>query len=288
MGNMTPPIETKNLRFRYPNTPKGSPHALEGVDLRVEPGELLAIIGHTGSGKSTLVQHLNALLRPSEGTVFVEGKDIWASKKTIREARFRVGLCFQYPEYQLFEETVAKDIAYGPKNMGLPQEEIDARVRRAADLVGLKAAQLTKSPFDLSGGEKRRAAVAGVIAMEPHVLVLDEPTAGLDPRGRAQMIGMIRHYRAQTGNTVLLISHSMEDVAALADRVLVMEGGKAAMLDTPAKVFARGGELAAMGLSVPAVTRIFHALRAKGLDIDKNIYTIEEGVAELLRYAGRG
>ncbi len=281
-------VETKGLCFRYPGTRKGAPHTLDGIDLVVEPGELLAIIGHTGSGKSTLVQHLNALLKPSEGMVLVEGKDIWANKKAIREARFRVGLCFQYPEYQLFEETVAKDIAYGPKNMGLPQVKIDDRVRRAAALVGLDEALLAKSPFDLSGGEKRRAAVAGVIAMEPHVLVLDEPNAGLDPRGRAQMIEMIRHFRAETGKTVLLISHSMEDVAELADRVLVLHNGKVAMHGTPAQVFAHAEELSAMGLSTPAVTRIFAILRGLGLAAPLGIITIEQGVAALGRLGSGG
>ncbi|MDR3314070.1 MAG: energy-coupling factor transporter ATPase [Oscillospiraceae bacterium] len=279
-------IRLEGLHFRYPNSGKGAPHALEGVDLSVAPGELLAIIGHTGSGKSTLVQHLNALLKPTQGSVFVEGKNIWANKKSIREARFRVGLCFQYPEYQLFEETTEKDVAYGPKNMGLGAAEIRERVLRAAALVGLEESLLAKSPLDLSGGEKRRAAVAGVIAMEPHVLVLDEPTAGLDPRGRAQMIRMIRRYRQETGRTVLLISHSMEDVAELADRVLVMHQGKAALHGAPAQVFARAEELTAMDLDVPTVTRIFLMLRALGVGVRADVLTMEQAVDALLRLRG--
>ncbi|MDR2524797.1 MAG: energy-coupling factor transporter ATPase [Oscillospiraceae bacterium] len=283
--NASVSVELQELCFRYPHGGKDAPHTLEGVTLAVERGSLLAIIGHTGSGKSTLVQHLNALLKPSAGTVLIEGKNIHENKHAIREARFRVGLCFQYPEYQLFEETVEKDIAYGPKNMELPAGEIAARVHRAAGLVGLDAALLPKSPLELSGGEKRRAAVAGVVAMEPQVLVLDEPTAGLDPHGRGQMHAMIRRFRRETGRTVLLISHSMEDVAALADRVLVLDRGHAAMHGTPAQVFARAAELEAMGLSVPPVTRIFRLLREKGVNVPAEVFTVaqaEEAIRGLL------
>ncbi|MCL2299281.1 MAG: energy-coupling factor transporter ATPase, partial [Firmicutes bacterium] len=255
--------------------------AIEGIDLRVEAGELLAVIGHTGSGKSTLVQHLNALLKPTEGLVLVDGKNIWENKKAIRAARFWVGLCFQYPEYQLFEETVEKDIAFGPKNMGLPSDEIHGRVLRAVEYVGLPQSCLAKSPFDLSGGERRRAAIAGVMAMEPQALVLDEPTAGLDPMGKEQILAMILRYRAETGRTVILISHNMEEVARMADHVLVMDRGRAAMHGTVEEVFSRGEELAAMGLTVPAVTRIFMRLREMGLPVGTGVYTMEQGMEEL-------
>jgi len=276
-------LETKALTYRYSNTAKSTPAAIEGIDLRVEAGELLAIIGHTGSGKSTLVQHLNALLKPTDGLVLVDGKNIWDSKKAIRAARFWVGLCFQYPEYQLFEETVEKDIAFGPKNMGLPPEELHRRVLRAMEYVGLPQSCLAKSPFDLSGGERRRAAIAGVMAMEPQALVLDEPTAGLDPVGKEQILAMIARYRAETGRTVLLISHNMEEVARMADHVLVMDRGRAAMHGTVEQVFARGEALAAMGLTVPTVTRIFIRLREMGLPVGAGVYTMEQGLAELRR-----
>jgi len=274
-------IETHALTYRYPNTIKSIPAAIEGIDLRVESGELLAVIGHTGSGKSTLVQHLNALLKPTGGLVLVDGKNIWENKKAIRAARFWVGLCFQYPEYQLFEETVEKDVAFGPKNMGLPAEEIHERVLRAIEYVGLPQSCLAKSPFDLSGGERRRAAIAGVMAMEPQALVLDEPTAGLDPMGKEQILAMIRRYRAETGRTVILISHNMEEVARMADHVLVMDRGRAAMHGTVDEVFARGEELAAMGLTVPTVTRIFMRLRGMGLPVGTGVYTMEQGMEEL-------
>jgi len=279
-------IETRNLTYRYSNTAKAVPAAIEGIDLRVETGELLAIIGHTGSGKSTLVQHLNALLKPTEGLVLVDGKDIWENKKAIRAARFWVGLCFQYPEYQLFEETVEKDIAFGPKNMGLPPEEIHGRVLRALEYVGLPQSSLAKSPFDLSGGERRRAAIAGVMAMEPQALVLDEPTAGLDPMGKEQILAMIRRYREETGRTVILISHNMEEVARMADHVLVMDRGRAAMHGTVKEVFSRGAELAEMGLTVPTVTRIFLRLREMGLPVGTGVYTMEQGMEELRRLKG--
>jgi len=279
-------IETRNLTYRYSNTSKATPAAIEGIDLRVEAGELLAVIGHTGSGKSTLVQHLNALLKPTEGLVLVDGKDIWENKKAIRAARFWVGLCFQYPEYQLFEETVEKDIAFGPKNMGLAPEEIQRRVLRALEYVGLPRSSLGKSPFDLSGGERRRAAIAGVMAMEPQALVLDEPTAGLDPMGKEQILAMILRYREETGRTVILISHNMEEVARMADHVLVMDRGRAAMHGTVEEVFCRGAELAEMGLTVPTVTRIFLRLREMGLPVGTGVYTMEQGMEELRRLGG--
>ncbi|MDR2686210.1 MAG: energy-coupling factor transporter ATPase [Oscillospiraceae bacterium] len=281
-------IETRNLTYRYSNTAKLTPAAIEGIDLRVEAGELLAVIGHTGSGKSTLVQHLNALLKPTAGLVLVDGKDIWENKKAIRAARFWVGLCFQYPEYQLFEETVEKDVAFGPKNMGLAPDEIHERVLRALEYVGLPQSCLGKSPFDLSGGERRRAAIAGVMAMEPQALVLDEPTAGLDPAGKEQILAMIRRYREETGRTVILISHNMEEVARMADHVLVMDRGQAAMHGTVEEVFSRGAELAEMGLTVPTVTRIFLRLREMGLPVGAGVYTMEQGMEELKKLRGEG
>ena len=281
-------LETKELSYIYS---AGSPferQALKDVSVRFEQGELVGIIGHTGSGKSTLIQHLNGLLRPTAGQVLLEGHDIWEKPKEIRAVRFRVGMVFQYPEYQLFEETVRRDIAFGPRNMGLSEEEIAVRVQRAAEAVGLRPELLDKSPFELSGGEKRRAAIAGVMAMEPEVLILDEPTAGLDPRGREQVLAQIRRYRQEHGTTVLLVSHSMEDVASLADRVLVMHEGRVAMLAPTEEVFSRAEELSAMGLSVPAVTRIFMGLRERGFDVGGNAYTVEQAVRRLLPLLGKG
>ena len=281
-------LETKELCYIYS---AGSPferQALKDVSVRFQQGELVGIIGHTGSGKSTLIQHLNGLLRPTAGQVLLEGHDIWEKPKEIRAVRFRVGMVFQYPEYQLFEETVRRDIAFGPRNMGLSEEEIAVRVQRAAEDVGLRPELLDKSPFELSGGEKRRAAIAGVMAMEPEVLILDEPTAGLDPRGREQVLAQIRRYRQEHGTTVLLVSHSMEDVASLADRVLVMHEGRVAMLAPTEEVFSRAEELSAMGLSVPAVTRIFMGLRERGFDVGGNAYTVEQAVRRLLPLLGKG
>jgi len=276
-------IETQSLTYRYPNTAKATPPAIEEIDLTVAAGELLAIIGHTGSGKSTLVQHLNALLKPTAGAVFVDGKNIWESKASIRRARFLVGLCFQYPEYQLFEETVEKDVAFGPKNMGLDENEIRRRVEKSLAFVGLDKSYLSKSPFDLSGGERRRAAIAGVMAMEPRVLVLDEPTAGLDPAGKTQILQMIRRYREKTSCTVILISHNMEEVARMAGRVLVMHNGSAAMIGTVSEVFSRGSELQGMGLNAPVITRIFSRLKEKGLPVSDEVFTVERGVEELIK-----
>ena len=255
------------------------------MSFAVDRGEFIGIIGHTGSGKSTLMQQLNGLLKPTSGTVMLDGKDIWSDKKLTRQARFRVGLVFQYPEYQLFEETVYKDIAFGPKNMGLNAEEVDRRVREAAGFVGLTEAQLEVSPFDLSGGQKRRVAIAGVIAMEPEVLILDEPTAGLDPIGRAEILGNIETYRNAKNATIMMVSHSMEDVARLTDRLLVMNGSRLAMDGTPAEVFTHAEELVDMGLNIPQVTQIFLQLRKMGLDVE-NVYTIDQAVAELKRIKG--
>ncbi len=275
-------LETRDLVYTYaPRTPFEKT-ALKQVSVAIEEGELVGVIGHTGSGKSTLIQHLNGLLRPTAGQVLLDGKDIWEEPKKIRAVRFAVGMVFQYPEHQLFEETVYKDIAFGPKNQGLSEEEIDSRVREAAKAVELSDDLLEKSPFELSGGQKRRVAIAGVMAMRPRILILDEPTAGLDPRGRDRVLRLIRQYRDAHNTTVILVSHSMEDVARIADRVLVMNDGEVAMLDTAANVFSRGEELTEMGLSVPAVTRIWMELRKRGLDVGENVYTVAQAAERLL------
>ena len=279
-------ISVENLTHTYGAHSPFEKHAIRGVTLDIEQGELLGIIGHTGSGKSTLIQHLNGLLRPNDGRVLLDGKDIWEKPKEIRAVRFRVGMVFQYPEHQLFEDTIYKDIAFGPKNMGLSEEEIDRRVRQAAAYVGLDEALLDKSPFDLSGGEKRRAAIAGVMAMEPEVLILDEPTTGLDPRGREQILSMIQDYRNTRGTTVLLVTHSMEDVARVADRVLVMADGQVAMLDTVQAVFSRAEELEAIGLTVPAVTKTLLLLQRAGVAVDTAAYTVEQATAQILSLLG--
>ena len=279
-------ISVENLTHTYGAHSPFEKHAIRGVSLDIEQGELLGIIGHTGSGKSTLIQHLNGLLRPHGGRVLLDGTDIWEKPKKIRDVRFRVGMVFQYPEHQLFEDTIYKDIAFGPKNMGLSEEEIDRRVRQAAAYVGLSEALLDKSPFDLSGGEKRRAAIAGVMAMEPQVLILDEPTAGLDPRGREQILSMIQEYRRTRGTTVLLVTHSMEDVARVADRVLVMAEGKVAMLDTVQAVFSRAEELERIGITVPAVTKTLMLLQRQGVAVDTAAYTVEATTAQILALLG--
>lgn len=285
---MAPVISVKNLSYIYnPGTP-GQSVALDDVSLDIEKGDFIGLIGHTGSGKSTLVQHLNGLLKPTSGEVYLDGKNIWADKKTTHAARFKVGLCFQYPEYQLFEETVAKDIAFGPRNMKLDEKEIQNRVVRAAMFVGLKREHMDKSPFDLSGGEKRRAAIAGVMAMEPEVLILDEPTAGLDPKGRDVILNLIKNYREKTGCTVILVSHSMEDVAKVASKVLVMNKGKAAMYGSVDDIYSQVEKLESMGLSVPQVTKLFSLLRSRGLDVSGKIYTVDSGVSELARLMKRG
>ena len=250
--------------------------AVEDLSFDVRPGEFLGIIGHTGSGKSTLIQHLNGLLRPTSGQVLLNGRDIWAEPKKIRDVRFRVGLVFQYPEYQLFEETVYQDIAFGPKNMGLDKDEIDRRVRQSARFVGLEPGVLEKSPFDLSGGQKRRVAIAGVIAMEPSVLVLDEPTAGLDPSGSARILDNIRTYHEEKNACVILVSHSMEEVAREAGRLVGIHKGTIPFSGSPEAVFAHGDELEAMGLGVPAMTRVFARLRSMGVDVPPSVYTIPQ------------
>lgn len=282
---MKPILQVKNLNYVYSAGTPFEHKALDNVSFSVYPGEFIGIIGHTGSGKSTLMQHMNGLLKPGSGTVELDGQDIWADKTLTRQARFRVGLVFQYPEYQLFEETVYKDIAFGPGNMKLSPEEIDRRVREAAEFVGLTDEQLQMSPFDLSGGQKRRVAIAGVIAMEPEVLILDEPTAGLDPVGRAEILGNIERYRKAKGAAVMMVSHSMEDVARLTDRLLVMQESHIAMDGTPGEVFARAEELVQMGLDIPQVTRVFLYLRQMGLELE-NVYTIEQAVSALRKIRG--
>lgn len=273
-------LETKDLTYTYGLGTPFEKTAVDHVSIGVEKGEFLGIIGHTGSGKSTLIQTLNGLLRPTGGTILLNGKDIWAEPKKIRGVRFQVGMVFQYPEHQLFEETVLKDICFGPGNMGLSPAEAEKRARQAAEFVGLPEELLQKSPFELSGGQKRRAAIAGVIAMDPDVLILDEPTAGLDPKGRDRLLGQISSYRKKRGNTVLLVSHSMEDVANYADRVLVMNAGKAVMLDTTKNVFARGRELESLGLRVPQITGILLALQEKGYPVHP-VLTVDEALREL-------
>ena len=253
-------IETKNLTYTYGAGTPFSKTAIEDINIAIKKGEFIGLIGHTGSGKSTLIQQLNGLLRPTSGTVLLNGKDIWEKKKEIRKVRFQVGMVFQYPEYQLFEDTVIKDIGFGPRNMGLSQDEVNQRVMQAVDFVGLDHALLEKSPFDLSGGEKRRAAIAGVIAMDPDVLILDEPTAGLDPQGRDHLLSQIKAYHQQRQNTVILVSHSMEDIARVADRVLVMNESKVFLFDETAKVFSHARELEQIGLRVPQVTKIMMKL----------------------------
>lgn len=277
---MNPILEIKNLTYIYSAGTPFEHTALDNISFQVNRGEFIGIIGHTGSGKSTLMQQLNGLLKPTAGTVMLDGRDIWSDKKLTRQARFRVGLVFQYPEYQLFEETVYQDIAFGPRNMGLDEKEIDRRVREAAGFVGLSEQQLSVSPFDLSGGQKRRVAIAGVIAMEPEVLILDEPTAGLDPVGRADILGNIQSYRKAKNATIMMVSHSMEDVARLTDRLLVLNGSKLAMQGSPVEVFAHAEQLKQMGLSIPQVTQIFLHLRDLGLKVD-NVYTIDQAVKVL-------
>ena len=275
-------IELKNVTYTYSPGTAYESHALKDVSLVIPDGQFIGIIGHTGSGKSTLIQHLNALVQPTSGQVLYNGEDVWAEKYDRKQLRSEVGLVFQYPEYQLFEETCYKDIAFGPKNMGLDEAEIDRRVHEAADFVGLDPALLERSPFELSGGQKRRVAVAGVMAMKPRILVLDEPAAGLDPEGRDEILSEVKDYHKKTGTTVLLVSHSMEDIAKYADKVLVMSRKKIAMYDTVEKVFARAPELLELGLSVPQVTKIFLKLREMGVDVPADVYTIPYAVKMIL------
>ena len=269
-------IKFENVSFTYSPNTAFEIHALKNINMEIQDGEFIGLIGHTGSGKSTLIQHLNGLLKPTRGQILLGGKDIWAEPKKIRNVRFRVGLVFQYPEYQLFEETVYKDIAYGPANMGKTGEELDRCIREAARLVGIRDDQLEKSPFELSGGQKRRVALAGVIAMEPDVLVLDEPTAGLDPAGRENLMENIQHYHRNKGTTIILVSHSMDEIAQNVDRILVLKSAHVLMEGKPAQVFARAEELLSAGLDVPQVTRIAMALKARGVDIDPAVYTVRD------------
>ena len=282
---MAPILEVKNLNHIYSVGTPFEHVALNDVSFSVERGEFIGVIGHTGSGKSTLMQHLNGLLKPTSGSILLDGEDIWSNKKLTRQSHFRVGLVFQYPEYQLFEETVYKDIAFGPKNMKLSKEEIDRRVREAASFVGLTPEQLEVSPFDLSGGQKRRVAIAGVIAMEPEVLILDEPTAGLDPSGREEILSNIENYRKAKNATIMMVSHSMSDVARMADRLLVMSGACLAMDGTPQAVFSRAQELLDMGLDIPEVTRVFLKLQQMGLPVEQ-VYTLEQAAQQLQKLKG--
>ena len=282
---MEPILEVRDISYVYSAGTPFEHRALENVSFSLGRGEFVGVIGHTGSGKSTLMQQLNGLLKPTSGQVLLDGTDIWSDKKLTRQARFRVGLVFQYPEYQLFEETVYQDIAFGPKNMGLDEKEVDRRVRGAAELVGITDDQLKASPFDLSGGQKRRAAIAGVMAMEPEVLILDEPTAGLDPVGRKEILDQISAYRARRNAAVVMVSHSMEDVARLTDRLLVLCGSRLVMDGPPAEVFTHAEELVEMGLSIPYVTQVFLRLRHMGLDVP-NVYTLSQAEEALMALKG--
>ena len=279
---MEPIIRVEGLTHTYGQDTPFCRSAVDGVSLEIYRGEFLGIIGHTGSGKSTLIQHLNGLLQPTVGKIYLDGRDIWADSKKIRDVRFRVGLVFQYPEYQLFEETAYKDIAFGPKNMGLDQDEIDRRVRAAARFAGLDEGLLEKSPFDLSGGQKRRVAIAGVIAMEPKVLILDEPTAGLDPVGTESILSNIRAYHKAQNATIIMVSHSMEEMARTVDRLVVVNDGKIALEGAPSQVFQHGQELEDMGLGIPQMTRVFNRLKAMGVDVGSSVYTVEQAKRAIL------
>ena len=287
---MTPILEMQDLSHVYSADTPFERAALRDVSLSIQRGEFVGLIGHTGSGKSTLIQHFNGLLKPTSGRVLFDGEDIWKDVKFTREIRFKVGLVFQYPEHQLFEETVYQDISFGPKNMGLSGEEIRARVERAAQFVGITDAELQKSPFDLSGGQKRRAAIAGVIAMEPDVLILDEPTAGLDPRGRESILQNIRDYQAAQHAAVVMVSHSMEEIASNVDRLLVMNHGQNVMNGTPAEVFSHAEELVEMGLAIPKMTQLFLALKRRGVPVDTSVFSVEQARQALwpLLKGGRG
>lgn len=278
-----PIIEIKNLSFVYGENTEFEKIAVNNISVSIDKGDFIGIIGQTGSGKSTFVQTLNGLLKPTSGKILLDGEDIWKNPKDIRKIRFKIGMAFQYPEHQLFEETVFKDIAFGPKNMGLNEKEIKDKVFKAAQFVGLNDKLLYKSPFELSGGEKRRVAIAGVMAMEPQVLILDEPTAGLDPKGRDILLAQLKTYHKQSGNTVLLVSHSMEDIANNANKVLVMNNGKIAMFDETRAVFERASELESLGLRVPQITKISMNLRNKGFPISKGILTVDEALEDIKR-----
>lgn len=276
-------IKTEHLTYTYSSGTPFEKVAIDDINLEIEEGEMVGVIGHTGSGKSTLIQHFNGLVRPTSGKIYIDGKDIWSEEVKIRDIRFQVGLVFQYPEYQLFEETVYKDIAFGPKNMGLSEAEIDKRVHEAADFVELPSSALNKSPFELSGGQKRRVAIAGVIAMEPKVLILDEPTAGLDPKGRDHILGQIVGYHKETGRTVLIVSHSMEDVAKFAKKVLVMNQSRMFCYDDVEKVFSQSEAIAGMGLAIPQITRVFVELAQRGYPVDPGVYTVEQAREQIMR-----
>ena len=280
-------LEVKNLTYCYGGNTLFINDAVSDVSFTVESGEIIGIIGHTGSGKSTLVSHLNGLLKPTDGTVLIEEKDIWENPKEIRKIRSKVGLVFQYPEYQLFEETVFDDIAFGPKNMGLSGDELKKRVTEICQIIGIKPEYMEKSPFDLSGGEKRRVAIAGVMAMRPQIIVFDEPIAGLDPKGRQEVMKIISEYRKATGATVIIISHSMEDMAMFTDKLLVMSRGKLVMFDKTENVFKNGAELQKIGLNVPIVTRVFYKLKEMGIDVPTDVFTVEKAV-EVLKNAKAG
>lgn len=281
-------IKTEGLSYIYSAGTPYEHRAIDNVNIEIEKGSFVGLIGHTGSGKSTLIQHLNGLLKPSEGKIFIGGEDLWANPKDIRRFRFKVGLVFQYPEHQLFEETVRKDIAFGPKNMGLSEEEIEARVIEAAKLTGLTEDYLEKSPFELSGGEKRRVAIAGVLAMRPEVLILDEPTAGLDPKGREFILSEINNYHDRTGATVILVSHSMEDVARFASHVLIMNHSKVAMYGETREVFKRVEELCEIGLEVPQISRVFAKLRENGANVPESVLTVAEAKEAVLKLLKKG
>lgn len=282
-------IKTEHLSHSYSVGTPFQTTAIEDVNIHIQKGDYVGIIGHTGSGKSTLIAHFNAILKPTSGKILIDGRDLWDADKKMRiQTRFDVGLVFQYPEHQLFEETVYKDIAFGPKNMGLSEEEIRQRVEKAMNFVGLDQSLLEKSPFDLSGGQKRRVAIAGVMALEPKVLILDEPAAGLDPRGRDEILSRIRDYHQQTKSTVLLVSHSMEDVSRNANSILVMNRGRCVMHDSVPAVFDHADELVEMGLDVPKITRVFISLQEKGYPVSRNVYTVEQGKQELMRLLGKG
>ena len=281
-------IRTENLSYVYGEGTPFRKVAVDSVDLEIGEGEFIGVIGHTGSGKRTLIQHFNGLLKPTSGSVYIDGEKLWEDKARLRAIRFKVGLVFQYPEYQLFEETCYKDIAFGPRNMGLSEEEIDKRVRETARLIGISDEMLEKSPFELSGGQKRRVAIAGVMAMEPKVLILDEPASGLDPKGRAKILGLIREYHKEKQNTVMLVSHSMEDVAKHCSKILVMNNAKVFCYDTPVNVFRRAEELESMGLAVPQVTRVFNRLRAMGCPVDDEVYTVGFGKELIMKALSAG
>lgn len=281
-------LEVKNLTHTYDGNTPYMHDAVKNVSFSIEKGEIIGIIGHTGSGKSTLVQHLNGLLKPSDGEILLDNKNIWENPKNIRAIRSRVGLVFQYPEYQLFEDTVYKDIAFGPKNMGLTEQEISIRIKEICELVGIKDEYLEKSPFDLSGGEKRRVAIAGVMAMQPEIIIFDEPVAGLDPMGRASVVKMIDDYSKKYNATVLIISHNMEDMAILADKLLVMNKGELALFDTTENVFRQHEYLKSIGLNVPMVTQIMLSLREKGINIPDDIFTVEKAVDYLMTFVKGG